>query len=230
MWRGGERGRGRRRGGWRRGEGAEHISLGDPPARPGAGDAGDVEVLLGHQPTDRRRERSITGALIALRHGRRAAGSRLSAVRAVGGRLARRGTGTGPGRRRTRRGRLDRAHGRADGDCLPLGYADLQDPRARRRHDVRRLVGLELEQRLTGLHRRSLGLEPARDDALGDRFAHAGHGDRDGGHGITSGQWSVVSGQWSVVSKAVPSRRWPGVQRPCPRKAHATGIGRICLH
>ena len=59
------------------------------------------------------------------------------------------------------------------GDGLALGHADLQDPEPGAGTTLRGLVGLELEERLAGLHRDAVGLEPARQDALGDRFAHA---------------------------------------------------------
>ena len=163
----GGRGRGGRRslaGGARRGrrspagavarrfEVGQHVSLGDPAAGPGGGDPGDVDALLGDQPADGRRERSI-----AVLRRRRPAPPRpgLRRGRAPLGRCGGRAARPAPA--------LGRAAGGPAGSIVPtvapigdrlaFGDADLQDARARRRHDAAGLVGLELEQRLAGLDR-----------------------------------------------------------------------------
>ena len=62
----------------------------------------------------------------------------------------------------------------ADGHRLALGHADLQDARAGGADTT--LLALSVSSSKSGspaLTERAVGLEPAREDAFGDRFAHA---------------------------------------------------------
>ncbi len=82
--------------------------------------------------------------------------------------------------------RRDLGELRADVDRLALVDEDPgDDTRARARHLGVDLVGRDLEQRLVGLDRLALGLQPLDDRSLGDRDAHLRHDDLDdraGGH------------------------------------------------
>ena len=69
---------------------------------------------------------------------------------------------------------------RPDGDRLALLDEDLLDDARARARDLRvDLVGGDLEQRLVGLDRLALALDPADDRPLGDGHAHLGHHDVD---------------------------------------------------
>ena len=91
---------------------------------------------------------------------------------------------------RARRGRrprpargVDRADGRADGDRLALGDGDLAGRPAAGAGTT--LLALSVSSSKSGssaFTADAVGLQPARQDALGDRLADARHVDRNGGH------------------------------------------------
>ena len=129
---GGCRARGRGRGGGAaaprrrrrgRGEVGDHVALGDPAAAAGPLDLRRVDVLLGDDPADGRRERGVAVAGRAGR-GRRRRRRALAAAAGCGGAGAAAAAG--------RAGGVDRADGGADLDGRPLGDADLQDAGRRR--------------------------------------------------------------------------------------------------
>ena len=167
-------GLGRRRepaagGGLRGVEVGEDVPLRQPTAAAGALDPGRVDV---------RSRRPAGGRTARASRSPPAAGARRPVPRPAPGPAAGAGAAVGRGGGRG----VERADDRADGDGRPLGDADLERAGRGGGDDGARLVGLELEERVARLDGRAVGLEPAREDALGDRLADAGHGDRDGGH------------------------------------------------
>ena len=165
------------RAGGRRGEVGEDVALGEPAASAGPLDLGRVDVLLGDEPADGGRERR------APPFGAGAAGGG-----PAGGFGRRRGAGAGAAwRRRRRRGRGPRGRScrrsAPMATVVPSATPTFRTPDDGGGDDVARLVGLQLEERVARLDGGAVGLQPARQDALGDRLADARDGDRDGGHG-----------------------------------------------
>ena len=138
--------------------GRSHVVLRDPAARPGARDLGEVDTELLRDPTDDR--------------------SRLHAPRIrdrSGGGLR----GNGCGRRSDHGHRLSRLADhdelRADGGDVTLRHEDLQHRAGVRRRDLdRRLVGLDLDERVVLGDLLPLGDEPAGDLALREPLAEVG--------------------------------------------------------
>ena len=175
-------GRGRR-GRWRF-EVGQDVSLGDPAAGPGARRRGRRRRPC--SATSRRTagesgrsRRSVGGGRGRRgRRLRRSAASLAGAVRAGRGRLPAQARG-----RRARPGRSCRPS-RRSATVSPSATPIFSTPEPRRRHDA--ASPCRSRARSSGspaLTERAVGLEPARQDPFRDRFAHAGHGDRNGGHG-----------------------------------------------
>ncbi len=167
----------------------QDVPLGDAAAGPGGGDPGDVDAFLGDQPADGRRERSTAAPSAAA--GAAGAGGRGAAARGL---LRRRGRGPRaaaalqpaaaaipPGRscRRSRRWPPSRLPRRRSSGRPSSGAGTT-------------LLALSVSSSNSGSPAwtdAAVGLEPARQDPLGDRLAHAGHCDRNGGHGqLTPGR------------------------------------------
>ncbi len=119
----------------------EDVSLGDAAAGAGGGDAGDVDLVLGDHPADGRRQPNPAPSPWPCAAWRR------PAARPCGGPTIAAAVPAPMPSRAFRPGRSCR-RSRRSATVSPSATRDLQDPRARRRHDAAGLVGLELEERL----------------------------------------------------------------------------------
>ncbi len=137
----------------------QHIALGDNPARRGRHLAG-VDPLRLDQHTGSRRQPHRSSRR------RRRCGGRHRIARRSGCRGRARGRGR-PGRSR----RIDAADHRADGDARARLDLDGQNTGGRGELFLGRLVGFQLADRLAGLHRCPIGLEPLQQRCVSDRLA-----------------------------------------------------------
>ena len=164
----------------------QHVSLGDPSAGAGGGDLGGVDLLLGHQPADGRREGQARRRWAWPEPGGRRRG------RAVGrGRRCRRG-GCGGRRPAWPPGRACRSVAPM-ATVSPSATATLSTPVAAAGTTLLALSVSSSKSGSPALTSEPSGLSQRDEDSLGDRLADAGDGDRErrpwsvdslpGGHG-----------------------------------------------
>ena len=191
--------------GLRRLDELEHVAARDPAVAARAADGREIELVLGGEPANGRRQALMArraGSAVRLRaraaRGGDAARSRRRVLlrgfahrrrhrgvprrrRRLGRRAPARGAGAVAAARRggcaaARPSRLDDREHRADVDRGSGRHEDLRDHAAHGgRHLHRDLVGLDVEQDLVGGDRVADLLVPIRDGALGDGFAELRH-------------------------------------------------------
>ena len=254
----------RRRGGRRAlGDVAEHILLREAAILAGAGDGRRIEALLRDQPSHRRAQaaRGVRRRAGLRAGGARAARGSFSGGGAVGrsalargglwrtgagvgaaagGRLGGGGAGWRPSRRRRRTTSAAGAASAIRATTVPtLTVAPSRSTISRRpgrgRGDLhRRLVRLQLEQRLVRLHGVAVVLEPAGDRALAHRLPERRNADLEA-HRLARAAARPPQGglddRRSPRSDGSCGSRWPGSPPPRARRrrgAAGRGAGARC--